>query len=97
MQERKPRLLSREDLGDVLEAAGWGELARTDEDLAEAIAIDRVSKIVHARKIVHSAPTAWCMRCDVTWRSRARVHRPYCRRCRSREMTLMYRSARPLL
>lgn len=75
IRDRKPRLLSREDLGELLEAGGWGELPRTDEDLAEAIAIDRVSKIVRAGKIVLGAPTAWCMRCDVTWRSRARVHR----------------------
>lgn len=97
MQGRKPPVLSREDLGEVLEAAGWGELARSDEDIALAIAIDRMSKIVNARKIVHSAPQAWCWHCDVTWRSRARANRPYCRRCRSRENTLLFRTVRPVL
>ena len=73
MQGRKPPVLSREDLGEVLETAGWGELARNDEDIALAIAIDRMSKIVNARKLVQSAPQAWCWHCDVTWPSRARA------------------------
>lgn len=61
-----PPVLSREALGEVLEAAGWGELTPSDEDIALAIAIDRMSKVVNARKIIHSNPQAWCWSCDVT-------------------------------
>ena len=93
MRARGPRVLSREDLFEVLEENGWGELARTDEDIAEAIAIDRLSKVLNARRIVESPPEGWCYRCGREWRTRAK-RRPRCSRCKTDRNCLLIRGAR---